>query len=349
MSQLLRVQNFMLSSGRVRRRRGPEPRTALRARQPGRPGLVGGRHRELAEPDRSRRHPEGSTTTSPATSPGTSAPRSWAATSSAPSGARGRTSTGRAGGATPRRSTPRCSCSPTTCDPASRWPTPRSTSSTPHRPRRCGRRKDAADGKDVRLGGGVATVRRVPRRRPRRHHARRRRADRARPRRATLDLPRATCSTASTSRPCPAPAASPTCSSGAGDRSSSRPRSPTVRWRSSGPSTARRRRHRGFSTAASSRDDTRPGRQGRGGDDGRDASQPDRHTRTPPLAHPADQRSADHRAAEGEHAVERHHPSAEGLSDSACMCELATAPKYTARAPVGTSEANSAGSLRASW
>ena len=50
--------------------------------------------------------------------------------------------------------------------------------------------KEAADGKDVRLGGGVATVPRVPRRRPRRHHARRRRADRDRPRGATLELPR---------------------------------------------------------------------------------------------------------------------------------------------------------------
>ena len=48
---------------------------------------------------------------------------------------------------------------------------------------------------------------RVPRRRPRRHDAHRRRADRARPRRTAVDLPRASCSTASTSTPCPAPAA----------------------------------------------------------------------------------------------------------------------------------------------
>ena len=83
--------------------------------------------------------PAGWTTTSPATSRTTSAPRSWVATSSDPSVARGRTSTGRAGGATPRRSTRRCSSSPTTTDPASRWPTPRSTSSTPHPRRRCSR------------------------------------------------------------------------------------------------------------------------------------------------------------------------------------------------------------------
>ena len=37
--------------------------------------------------------------------------------------------------------------------------TPPSTSSTPHPPRRCAQAKAAADGKDVRLGGGVTTVR----------------------------------------------------------------------------------------------------------------------------------------------------------------------------------------------
>ncbi|MEZ5209423.1 MAG: hypothetical protein R2690_21170 [Acidimicrobiales bacterium] len=44
------------------------------------------------------------------TSPTTSASRSWAATSSARSVDRGRTTSGRAGGVTCRRSTRRCSC-----------------------------------------------------------------------------------------------------------------------------------------------------------------------------------------------------------------------------------------------
>ena len=49
-----------------------------------------------------------------------------------------RTSTGRGGGETPRPSTPPCSSSPTITDPASRWPTPRSTSSMRRPRRRCG-------------------------------------------------------------------------------------------------------------------------------------------------------------------------------------------------------------------
>ena len=53
--------------------------------------------------------PAGSTTTSPAISPTTSAPRSWAATSSGHSAVHGRTTSGRDGGATSRRSTRRCS------------------------------------------------------------------------------------------------------------------------------------------------------------------------------------------------------------------------------------------------
>ena len=121
--------------------------------------LVGRRHRELAEPHRPRRHPRPRRLLHPRLRRATSAPRSWVATSSARSAARGRTTTGRAGGATSRRSTPRCSCSPTTCARRSPCPTPRSTSSTPRRPRPCAQAKEAADGKDVRLGGGVATVR----------------------------------------------------------------------------------------------------------------------------------------------------------------------------------------------
>ena len=52
--------------------------------------------------------------------------------------------------------------------------------------------KEAADGKDVRLGGGVATIREFSRRRPRRHDAHRRRTDRPRPWRSAVDFARGT-------------------------------------------------------------------------------------------------------------------------------------------------------------
>ena len=50
--------------------------------------------------------------------------------------------------------------------------------------------REAAQGKDVRLGGGATTIRRVPRRRPRRHPARGGLAGGARLRAAALGVPR---------------------------------------------------------------------------------------------------------------------------------------------------------------
>ena len=127
---------------------------------PTRPSWRRGRARRRAGPTApTPAAPAASTTTSPATSPTTSAPRSWAQASSAPRRVRGRTSSGRAGGATSRRSTPRSSCSPTTSGP--RFSLSDTTfhfiDADPHDALR--QAKAAADGKDVRLGGGVATVR----------------------------------------------------------------------------------------------------------------------------------------------------------------------------------------------
>ncbi|CAA9303566.1 MAG: Dihydrofolate reductase homolog, partial [uncultured Friedmanniella sp.] len=79
------------------------------------------------------------TTTSPATSRTTSAPRSWDATSSDRNEGRGPITPGKGGGVTSRPSTRRSSCSLTTRARRSRWPTPPSTSSAAIRPR-CSRR-----------------------------------------------------------------------------------------------------------------------------------------------------------------------------------------------------------------
>ena len=159
MSQLLRVQNFFVSSDGFGAGEGQSLETAIRARQPGRLACRG------PAPPRAGRtapipvDPAAWTTTSLATSRTTSAPRSWAATSSGPSVARGRTSTGRAGGETTRRSTPPCSSSPTITDPSFTLAdtTFHFIDATPAEALQ--QAKDAADGKDVRLGGGVATVR----------------------------------------------------------------------------------------------------------------------------------------------------------------------------------------------
>lgn len=103
--------------------------------------------------------PEGWTTTSLATSRRTSVPRSWAATSSGRSVARGRTSTGRDGGGdTPPFHTPvfvlthHHRPSFTLADTTFHF-----LDATPAEALR--QAKDAAEGKDVRVGGGVAAVR----------------------------------------------------------------------------------------------------------------------------------------------------------------------------------------------
>ena len=88
-----------------------------------------------------------------------SAPRSWVPASGATPAGR-TTRTGRAPGATTRRSTRRSSSSPTTAARRSRWPVARRTiSSTPRLPMRSSGPVQAADGQDVRIGGGPTIVR----------------------------------------------------------------------------------------------------------------------------------------------------------------------------------------------
>ena len=109
MVQLLRVQNFSVSSDGFGAGEGQSLERPFGHADPER--LFAWAGATASWPNRTDPGGAGaSTTTSPATSPTTSAPRSWAATSSARSAGRGRTTTGRAGGATRRRSTPRCSC-----------------------------------------------------------------------------------------------------------------------------------------------------------------------------------------------------------------------------------------------
>ena len=70
--------------------------------------------------------------------------------------------------------------------------------------------REAAGGQDVRIGGGPTMVRDVPRRRPRRPPARRAGADPARPRRPAVGRPGGRWSSTTTSRRSRRPAASPT-------------------------------------------------------------------------------------------------------------------------------------------
>ncbi len=189
MSQLLRVQNFMRVDGRIRRRRRPEPRGALRTcraprrarrQPPGRPGLVGVRHRELAEPDRARRIPRARRLLHARLraehrcrdhGPQQVRAAAWPV---------GEPRLDRVGGETPRPSTPPCSSSPTITDRASRWPTPRSTSSMRRPRRRCGKpRTPRGQGRTDR--GRRRHRSAVPRGGSHRHHPCRRRADRDRP------------------------------------------------------------------------------------------------------------------------------------------------------------------------
>ena len=90
---------------RIRRRPGPGPSAPARRRRPGAVRLVLP-HAHLAADARGRGAGEGaSTTTSRRRASKASAPGSSAGTCSAPSAARGRTTAGRAGGATSRRTT----------------------------------------------------------------------------------------------------------------------------------------------------------------------------------------------------------------------------------------------------
>ncbi len=205
MTQLLRVQNFMVSEDGFGAGEGQSLERPFGHADPAELAAWAGA--TASWPNRT--DPGGiaraSTTTSPATSPTTSAPRSWVATSSGPSGARGRTTSGRAGGATRRRSTRRCSSSPTTTGPAFTLAdtTFHFIDATPAEALQ--QAKAAADGKDVRLGGGVADRPRVPRRRPRRHHARRRGARSSSAAASASGTRPTSCSTASTSSRVPSP------------------------------------------------------------------------------------------------------------------------------------------------
>lgn len=90
----------------------------------------------------------------------TSAPRSWGGTCSGPSAGPGRTSPGRAGGATTRRTTTTSSSTPTTRARPWRWPHGTTFHFTDEPPETVlARAFEAADGKDVRIGGGAATIR----------------------------------------------------------------------------------------------------------------------------------------------------------------------------------------------
>ena len=173
---------------RVRRRCRPELGPPVRARRRSRrPVLVGRCHGKLGEPHR----PGGSRGLDDYFT------RDFTRNIGAeimgrnkfgPHAARGRTTTGRAGGATHHRSARRCSCSRTTSARRSPWLTPPSTSSTPHPPTPCDRRSTPQRQRRAPRWWRHNHPR-VPRRRPRRHDAHRRRADRAWPRRTPVELP----------------------------------------------------------------------------------------------------------------------------------------------------------------
>ena len=99
------------------------------------------------------------TTGSPPAGSRTSGRGCWGGTCSARSAARGRTGRGRGGGATPRRTTARCSSSPTTRGSRWRWTAGRCSTSSPTGSSRHSGGRKRRQGKDVRIGGGVATIR----------------------------------------------------------------------------------------------------------------------------------------------------------------------------------------------
>ena len=159
-SSSLRVQNFGVSSDGFGAGEGQSLERPFGHANPAELHVVGRRHRELGQPHRTRRHPRPRRLLHPRLRHATSAPRSWAATSSARSADRGRTTTGRAGGATtPPFHTPVFVLThhvrPVVHARRHHVPLHRRR----HPPTRCAQAQEAADGKDVRLGGGVATVR----------------------------------------------------------------------------------------------------------------------------------------------------------------------------------------------
>ena len=195
-----------VSHGRVRRRRGPEPRAALRPRRPRRElVVVGRRHRELAEPHRPRRHPRARRLLHPRLRQQhrrrDHGPQQVRPAARPVGGPRLEGLVGRRR----RRSTRRCSCSPTTSGPSF------TLADTTFHFLDADARRGAAAGEGGRRRQGRAPRRRrrdrprVPRRRPRRHDARRRRA-RSSSAAANASGTRPTsCSTASTSSAVPSP------------------------------------------------------------------------------------------------------------------------------------------------
>ena len=157
MSQLLRVQYFGVSRDGFGAGEGQSLERPFGHADPA--DLISWAGATASWPNRTDpAAPAAWTTTSPATSSATSVPRSWAATSSAPAGPWENHDWKGWWGDTPPFHTPVFVLTHHE-RPSSRWPTPRSTSSTPHPAEALRQAKEAADGKDVRLGGGVATVR----------------------------------------------------------------------------------------------------------------------------------------------------------------------------------------------
>ena len=157
MAQLLKVQNFMVSSDGFGAGEGQSLEQPFGHADPRR--LISWAGATASWPNRTDPAARAaSTTTSPATSPTTSAPRSWAATSSVRSVARGRRRVEGLVGRHPavphagvRAHAPPA---PVVHAVGHDVPLPRR-----HPEEALRQAKEAADGKDVRLGGGVATVR----------------------------------------------------------------------------------------------------------------------------------------------------------------------------------------------
>ena len=207
MAQLLRVQNFIVSSDGFGAGEDQSLERPFGHADPGELFAVGRRHGELAQPHRPRRQPRPRRLLHPRLRQqhrrrdhGPQQVRPAARPVAGP----------RVAGLVGRRAAvphPGVRPDPPRAAVVHACRTPRSTSSTATRPTVLEQAREAADGKDVRLGGGVDHHPAVPRRRPRRHHARRglRRWSSA-PERGSGSRP-TSCSTGSTSRSCRARAA----------------------------------------------------------------------------------------------------------------------------------------------
>ena len=205
MSQLLRVQNFGVSSDGFGAGEGQSLERPFGHADPGRALLVGRRHRELAQPHRSRRNPRARRLLHPRLAAqhrcrdhGPQQVRAPARTVEEPrlEGLVGRHPAVPHAGVRPHP--PRTAL-------RSRWPTPRSTSSTPRPPTRCSKRRRppaartcasvAASQPSASSSRPTSSTRCMsPSRRSSSVEAN------------ASGLPPTNCSTGSTSSPCPAPA-----------------------------------------------------------------------------------------------------------------------------------------------